>query len=236
MLAFTKMNGAGNDFVLIDNRSLSFALEPARIARLCDRHRGVGADGLIAAERFGARLLGLAETITFETLAGTLTAKLLGAQVQLAMSQPHSTATNASLEAASENLQVHFINTGVPHAVVFCEDLPGTDVRKLGSALRHHSHFSPKGTNANFATQHADGTLSVRTYERGVEDETLACGTGVVATALIHHLLHGASSPIAVAVKGGDTLQVSFIRTGELFQEVTLTGPADFVFEGTTEL
>jgi len=266
VLTFTKMNGAGNDFVMIDNRSGSFTYDQSLITLLCDRHRGVGADGLIAAElpsgpgahlkmryfnadggeadmcgngarcfsRFGARLLDLKDEITFETLAGNLTALLLGSLVQLGMSQPHSLALHAPISAANILLDVHFLNTGVPHAVVFCNDLPGTDVRTLGAALRHHSHFAPKGTNANFASVLAPGSLSVRTYERGVEDETLACGTGVVASALLHHLLHGAPSPVAVRVKGGDTLQVAFKYSGAAFADVTLTGPADFAFEGRT--
>lgn len=264
MLNFTKMNGAGNDFVMIDNRSGKFIYDRALIARLCDRHRGVGADGLIAAElpgqegahlkmryfnadggeaemcgngarcfsRFGARLLHLHGEITFETLAGNLTAQLLGEWVELAMSQPHSLSLNNGISAANTPLSVHFLNTGVPHAVIFREDLDSTDVRTLGAAIRYHAHFSPKGTNANFVAVESLGLLSVRTYERGVEDETLACGTGVVASALVHHLLHGAPSPVSVKVKGGDTLQVSFQRTDETFTKVTLRGPADFVFEG----
>ncbi len=268
MLNFTKMNGAGNDFVMIDNRSGSFDYERSVIERLCDRHRGVGADGLIAAElsaldgadlkmryfnadggeaemcgngarcfsRFGAKLLGLTEKIGFETLAGVLSARLLGEQVQLAMSQPHSTALNAALPVGDDALNVHFLNTGVPHAVVFLEDLSGTDVRRLGAALRYHAHFAPKGTNANFVSVETRGNLAIRTYERGVEDETLACGTGVVASALLHHLLHGAPSPVSVRVKGGDTLHVAFKRTTDAFHDVTLTGPADFVFEGRTTL
>ncbi len=264
MLNFTKMNGAGNDFVMLDNRSGGFSYDRATIAHLCDRHRGVGADGLIAAElpatdsaqlkmryfnadggeadmcgngarcfsRFGARLLGEEHALRFETLAGTLTAELRGEHVQLAMSQPHSLALHSELQAAGHPLTVHFLNTGVPHAVVFRENLATTDVRTIGAALRFHEHFAPKGTNANFIQIEAPGRLAIRTYERGVEDETLACGTGVVAAALLHHVLHGAASPIAVRVKGGDTLSVGFEREGETFKNVTLLGPADFTFEG----
>ncbi|MBJ7391585.1 MAG: diaminopimelate epimerase [Chthoniobacterales bacterium] len=268
MLSFTKMNGAGNDFVMIDNRDGAFVLKAEHIARLCDRHRGIGADGLIAAEpsadarahlrmryfnadggeaemcgngarcfaRFGAKLLGLPESIAFETLAGTLTAHLDGDRVQLAMSTPHGEALGTSLQAAGEALTVHFLNTGVPHAVVFVQDLAATHVRSLGAALRFHEHFAPKGTNANFAAVLPDGSLELRTYERGVEDETLACGTGVVAAALLHHLLQHAPSPILVKVRGGDTLSVAFVREAGTFAHVTLTGPADFVFAGTTSL
>lgn len=264
MFAFTKMNGAGNDFVMIDNRSGNFAYDKNRIAHLCDRHRGVGADGLIAAEppegndahlkmryfnadggeaemcgngarcfsRFGARLLGLENDITFETLAGRLTAQLLGDLVKLAMSQPHSLSLEQELVAADTPLRVHFLNTGVPHAVIFQADLDATDVRALGAGVRYHTHFAPKGTNANFVRVDSPGAISVRTYERGVEDETLACGTGVVASALLHHILHGTPSPISVTVRGGDTMQVSFESQKNTFSNVNLTGPADFVFEG----
>jgi len=130
---------------------------------------------------------------------------------------------------------VHFLNTGVPHAVVFQEDLAATNVRSSGAEIRFHQHFAPKGTNANFLEVEALGQLAIRTYERGVEDETLACGTGVVASALLHHILHGAPSPINVRVRGGDTLQVAFGRDGDEFTNVTLLGPADFTFEGRVE-
>lgn len=265
MLTFTKMNGAGNDFVMVDNRAGHLKLEAAWIARLCDRHRGIGADGLIAAEpplsndthlrmryfnadggeaemcgngarcfsRFGAQLVGRADSLRFDTMAGVIHAELLGEDVRLGMSVPHSLALNAELSAAGTPLTVHFLNTGVPHAVVFRNDLPGTDVRTLGAALRYHAHFAPKGTNANFVEVRPDGSLGVRTYERGVEDETLACGTGVVACALIHHVLHQVESPVSVQVKGGETMRVGFRYGNHSFSEVTLTGPADFVFTGS---
>ncbi len=266
-LHFTKMNGAGNDFVMLDNRDLSHRLDKAAIARLCDRHRGVGADGLLAVEpaqdgadfrmryynadggeadmcgngarcfaRFASRLGGKTGAITFETQAGVIGARLLGDEVQLAMSAPHSLAPGAELTAADEKLTVHFLNTGVPHAVVFVADLQKTDIVRLGAALRYHAHFAPKGTNANFAGKLADGAIEIRTYERGVEGETLACGTGVTAAALIFARLTGATSPVAVRVRGGDTLQVGFEADGEGWKNVTLTGPADFVFEGETTL
>ena len=262
------MNGAGNDFVMVDNRAATLPLQPELIARLCNRHRGIGADGLIAAEkpetpnahlkmryfnadggeaemcgngarcfsRFGAKLLNLHGRITFETLAGIISADLLGQRVRLEMSTPHSADLNRSLEVNHAKLDTHFLNTGVPHAVVFCSDLQNTDVRTLGAALRYHTHFAPKGTNANFAQVRPDGSLAIRTYERGVEDETLACGTGVVASALIHHMLHDAPAPVLVRVKGGDTMAVGFEKSGDTFSNVTLTGPADFVFEGSITL
>jgi diaminopimelate epimerase len=263
-LHFTKMNGAGNDFVLLDNRDGSLALTDAQIARLCDRHRGVGADGLLLVEKSeaqadfrmryynadgreaemcgnGARCFArfvnqLAPdnngTVTFETPAGVITATLRGDQVSLAMSQPGPFADGIELDAAGHKPTVYSINTGVPHAVVLDDNLESTDVRALGAALRHHHHFQPRGTNVNFVRQLGPQDLAIRTYERGVEAETLACGTGVVAGALTVAALTGAESPIRVLVKGGDTLSVDFLRSGDGFSHVILTGPAYFVFEG----
>ncbi len=258
------MNGAGNDFVMLDNRDGRIALTGAQIARLCDRHRGVGADGLLVVEKpqgradwrmryynadgaeaemcgNGARCFArfvnrvvpsTGNTVTFETPAGVISAKVGKEQVSLGMSQPGAFADGVELDAAGQKLHVYSINTGVPHAVVLTDNLDGTDVRKLGAALRHHHHFQPRGTNVNFVRQLGPQDLAIRTYERGVEDETLACGTGVVASALTLAALTDAPSPIRVLVKGGDTLTVSFARTGGEFSDVVLTGPADFVFEG----
>lgn len=262
------MNGAGNDFVMLDNREGKLALTDHQIARLCDRHRGVGADGLLLVEKAeskadfrmryynadgreaemcgnGARCFARfvdkissakRPSVDFETPAGTISATLSGEQVSLGMSQPGAFADGVELDAAGENLTVYAINTGVPHAVVLVEDLDGTDVHRLGAALRHHHHFQPRGTNVNFVRQLGPQDLAIRTYERGVEAETLACGTGVVASALTLAALTGAESPVRVLVKGGDTLTVDFLRSGDGFSHVVLTGPADFVFEGEIAL
>ncbi len=263
---FTKMNGAGNDFLMMDNREASYRLDRDQIARLCDRHRGVGGDGLIAVEgspellrmryynadggeaemcgngarcfaRYAGRLLGQSEgTLSFSTQAGLITAELLGEQVRLLMSEPHSLQLAHSLTLLGKDREVHFLNTGVPHAVVFVSDLEAAPVAEEGRALRHHEHFAPAGTNANFIQRLSPVSLAIRTYERGVEEETLACGTGVVAAALIHHLLSGAPSPIQVRVRGGEMLEVGFqIQNGHP-TAVTLMGPADFVFEGSVSL
>ena len=263
MLHFTKMNGAGNDFVMMDNRDGKLKLEGEVIAKLCDRHRGVGADGLLLVEpaengadfrmryynadggeaemcgngarcfgRFAGRLSGKTDQVSFETMAGLITARLLGDNVQIQMSTPHSLQLEQPLDLAGELHTVHSVNTGVPHAVVFVENLASVDIRKLGAALRFHPHFAPKGTNANFVERAGPQTISIRTYERGVEDETLACGTGMVACALVYHELTGASSPVQVQVRGGDTLEIAFEHSESQYQNVRLTGPADFVFEG----
>jgi diaminopimelate epimerase len=267
MLHFTKMNGAGNDFVMIDNRDLALSLDRAAIARLCDRHRGVGADGLIAIEpasdgadfrmryynadggeaemcgngarcfaRFASRASGKRGRIVFDTLAGVVAAESIGDLVRLEMSQPKDLALGTRLTAAGTPLEVHRIHTGVPHVVVFTGDLAGVDVLALGAALRYHEHFAPRGTNANFVHVESPGVLAIRTYERGVEGETLACGTGVCAAALIHAALDGATAPVKVRVRGGDVLEVGFEHHADAFRAVTLTGPADFVFDGAISL
>jgi len=265
-ISFQKMNGAGNDFVVVDNRDRNLPLDRATIARLCDRHRGIGADGLLAVEpaeggadfrmryynsdggeaemcgngarcfaRFAAGLLPEPPaSISFETQAGIIGARFPSeGQVTINMSEPHGFRPPECLELAGESLDVHFLNTGVPHAVSFVADVEAVDLPRLGSALRWHPNFAPKGTNTNFAQVAAPGRLVLRTFERGVEAETLACGTGVCATALLHHLATAAPSPVSVLVRGGDTLQVGFEEVGPgEFRNVTLTGPADFVFSG----
>ena len=187
--------------------------------------------------RFAARLTGQKNgTISFVTMAGPISAELLpGERVKLSMGRPHSLQLAHSLNMEGEDLEVHSINTGVPHAVTFVSDLDSVPVVSLGRGLRNHQRFMPAGTNANFVQVLAPGSLGVRTYERGVEDETLACGTGVVASALIYHLRSQAPSPISVKVRGGDILEVGFeLEDGNLVN-VSLSGPADFVFNGSIQ-
>jgi diaminopimelate epimerase len=253
--------------VMIDNREAGLAFTREQIARLCDRHRGIGGDGLIAVEpaqngadfrmryynadggeaemcgngarcfaRFASRIAGKTGAITFETIAGVIGARLLGDLVQLEMSAPHGLALNAELHVKGIPRRVHFVNTGVPHAVVMVDDVAKEDIGGAGAAIRYHEHFAPKGTNANFVQQLDARNIRVRTYERGVENETLACGTGVVASALVFNQLTGAQSPVGVWVQGGDRLEVGFEHAGEDYANVTLTGPADFVFDGQIEV
>jgi diaminopimelate epimerase len=267
MLHFSKMNGAGNDFVMIDNREGDVQLSPAQVEKICDRHRGVGADGILLIEkptngadfrmryynrdggeaemcgngarcfaRFAQKVAGAADKISFETPAGIIGAQLHGELVTLNMSDPTDLRLNVRLQVEGEDDTVHYINSGVPHVIVPVSRLDLVNVRGRGAAIRHHKMFSPKGANVNFIEKRGPNNIAVRTYERGVEDETLACGTGVVASALIFAATENADSPIAVLVRGGSELQVGFEKTGTDFKNVTLTGPADFVFEGTIEL
>ncbi len=267
MLAFTKMNGAGNDFVLLDNRSGELDLSRDQIARVCDRHRGIGADGVLVLEqpangadfrmryynadggeaemcgngarcfaRFAARAAGPFQQLTFETPAGVIGARLVGELVTLQMSEPNDLRLGLEVPVGGEKFAASYIDSGVPHVVVPVARIEEVDVRSLGSALRHHPMFAPRGANANFSEQRGPHHIAIRTYERGVEEETLACGTGVVASALLFAANDNVSGPIDVLVRGGDTLQVDFKRSGDHFSEVTLTGPADFVFDGEIEL
>ena len=267
MLRFTKMNGAGNDFVLLDNRAGNLALSGAQIARLCDRHRGVGADGVLLLEgradgadfrmryynadggeaemcgngarcfaRYADRTAGPFAQLTFETPAGVIGAQLVGELVTLRMSDPNDLRLDLEVPVGGEKFAASYVDSGVPHVVVPVAKIDDVDVRSLGSALRHHPLFAPRGANANFSEQRGPRHIAIRTYERGVEDETLACGTGVVASALLFAVRENVSGPIEVQVRGGDTMQVDFKRSGDDFSEVTLTGPADFVFDGEIAL
>ena len=268
ILDFVKMNGAGNDFVLMDNRRGNIHLTPGQVARICHRQRGVGADGLMllvpcasgkadwawqfsnsdgsTAEmcgngarcfaRFLQKLGWQKPSVTFETLAGVIHAEYHGALVKLGMSAPHGLRLHDKVKTSHGELAVSSINTGVPHAIVFVEDADKAMVGPLGRELRFHDHFKPKGTNVNFVQPLDAQTIRVRTYERGVEGETLACGTGVCASAIIAHLVHFTHAPVKVRVQGGDTLEVDFKVHGNDVRDVMLKGPADFVFEGTLEL
>ncbi|MEM6910663.1 MAG: diaminopimelate epimerase [Verrucomicrobiota bacterium] len=268
-LKFWKMDGAGNDFVVVDNRDLSLSLSQEQIATLCHRRFGIGADGFLAVEpaengadykmRYhnadggeaemcgnGARCFGRfvdtltggeGQTVRFETPAGVITADFVeGGLVRIGLTDPFDLHLSETLEVDGSPLEVHSINTGVPHACVVVPAVQEADVLGIGRALRYHKRFQPEGTNANLMEVLAPGSLAIRTYERGVEDETLACGTGMVANALIHHELTGQASPISVQVAGGDTLEVGFRKSEEGFRDLTLTGPARFVFEGHLSL
>jgi diaminopimelate epimerase len=127
---------------------------------------------------------------------------------------------------------IHSLNTGVPHAVLFVPDADRAMVQESGREIRRHSHFGPKGTNVNFVQVLGKDHIRVRTFERGVEGETLACGTGVTASALISSRVHKFGSPVKVQVQGGDELAVAFKASNGDFSDVRLTGPAEFVFEG----
>ena len=261
------MNGAGNDFILFDNRTGEINLDRNQIAQLCDRHRGIGADGILLLEeptnradfrmryfnadggeaemcgngarcfaRFANQVGGQKAKISFETLAGVICAELKGDLVTLRMTEPTDLRLNVDLPVTAGNKTVHFINSGVPHVVIPVAKIEDADVRREGAAIRYHKMFSPNGANVNFIEKRGPNKIAIRTYERGVEDETLACGTGIVASALIFAASEDCQGPVTVLARGGDELQVGFATADGGFDNVTLTGPAEFVFEGTIEI
>lgn len=267
-LDFVKMNGAGNDFILIDNRSGKIKLTTQQVVRLCHRQRGIGADGLFllvpntsgnaewswefynsdgsVAEmcgngarcfaRFVQRVAGAKERTSFETGAGVITATFQGTRVTVNLTAPKDLKLDEIISVAGIKLTFHSLNTGVPHAIIFVPDADKAMVQQLGAEVRYHAHFMPKGTNVNFVQVLGPNHIRVRTYERGVEGETLACGTGVTAAALVSSRVHQFTSPVKVQVQGGDTLEVTWKDSGTGFADVKLSGPADFVFQGTIDV
>ena len=268
-LVFTKMTGAGNDFILIDHRQPRIReADMARLARLlCRRKFSVGADGLILIEpsdtadfrwRFfnsdgslaemcgnGARcaarfafLEGIAPAVMrFETLAGPIEARVDGIQVAVRVTPPKDVRLDRRIEVQDQTWSLHSLDTGVPHAVLFVDDIETVDVQGLGRQIRHHPMFQPAGTNVNFAGLLADGRLKVRTYERGVEAETLACGTGATAVALVAAATGQAEPPVDIVTSGGEVLTISFSGTQtsktSMPDTVFLQGAAHLVYIGT---
>lgn len=270
LLEFTKMSGAGNDFIVADNRRGLLSPSREQVARLCHRQFGVGADGLMLltahptgnppwawqfwnsdgsdAEmcgngarcfaRFIQHTLGTSpsEPVSFATAAGTITAHFENNQVTVNLTPPRDLQLDQSIPTQTGTVTVHSLNTGVPHAVVMVPDADQAQVQEEGRRLRFHPHFGSRGTNVNFVQVLAPGRIRVRTYERGVEGETLACGTGVTASALVASRCLGFPSPIEVQVQSGNLLRVQFNAAPHGFENVRLSGPADFVFEGRIHL
>ena len=273
-LKFTKMAGAGNDFVVFDNRDGQAPEErTAFVRRVCARRLGVGADGALFVERSDtadfkmryynadggeaemcgnggrcisryAYLYGIAgEKMVFETIAGRYRAEIVGEHVRLEMIPPKDVRLQFEINVDGKELTVNFIHTGVPHVVLFANRIDDIDVRELGRKIREHEKFAPAGTNANFVQVVDPGRIKIRTYERGVEDETLACGTGTVAASLAGALLNRLRSPVEAVTKSGLILTVHFdlqgsalkgsSPEGQQFTEVFLEGNAEVIFEGT---
>lgn len=263
-IPFVKMNGTGNDFILIDHRKPCIAREAMQeFARLvCRRKFSVGADGLILIEdsesadfkwlffnadgsvaemcgngaRCAARFAymhGIASArMCFETLAGIIETNVSDIQVSVKMTRPEKFQLHREIAFEESTVTLHSVDTGVPHAVVFVDDIDHVDVCGLGSRIRNHEAFMPAGTNVNFVQRQGDA-FKVRTYERGVEDETLACGTGAVAGALMAALLEEASSPVDIFTSGGDHLSILFdLKEGPAADNVFLKGPAYVVYKG----
>ncbi len=232
------------------------------VRTVCERKVSVGADGLIIIEssqradfrwRFfnadgsevdmcgnGARcaarfayIRGIAKKeMSFETAAGIIDAVVKGETVKVRLTEPHGLKTNIPIMIDGKPIGVNFVNTGVPHVVLFVDGLDRYDVFNVGRKIRYHEEFQPEGTNANFMEVIDRHAIRVRTYERGVEDETLACGTGAVASALISSWQGLVESPVDVKVKSGETLKIYFRKTDHGFEDIYLEGKANVVYEG----
>ncbi len=264
-ISFTKITGAGNDFVVIDNMDGGLTADRNRLARaLCDRHFGIGADGILLLEKsvsadftmlyynadgsFGgmcgnggrcaalfAHARGIAgATMRFEALGHIYRAEILGSGVRLWMKDPVVPHKSVPVDVCGRPWLCHVVDTGSPHVVVFTNDLSGVPVAEVGRALREHASFAPAGTNVNFVQATGSGDIAMRTYERGVEAETLACGTGSVASSIIACLEHGMKPPIRVRAFSGDTLTVNFKFSNDKITDVVLEGPAVSLFSGKT--
>ena len=170
----------------------------------------------------------------FKTLAGIISAEIVGDNVKIKMTAPHSLELSKTLTVGGRTMEVHSLNTGVPHAVVFVDDASSVPVGEWGREIRRHPHFQPAGTNANFVQLLGPYALHVRTYERGVEDETMACGTGAVASAMVAALAGKVKPPVKITTSGGDQLIIHFPEpeSGQPPAEVFLEGAAKIIYDG----
>ncbi len=253
-MTFHKYQGTGNDFVMIYDRTRTFPVaDQALVARLCHRHFGIGADGLILLQtdpdgtlrmvyfnadgaegsmcgnggrcfvRFAHDLGLITNHVRFIAVDGPHEAQVQSDEIRLRM---------GDVAGMKHHTAFSFLNTGSPHVVQFDDDVENLDVVAVGRPLRYSAPFSPGGTNVNFVQTMPDQSLFVRTYERGVEDETYSCGTGVTAAALVAHRQFGLTSPVAIRTLGGN-LRVAFDSHPDgSFDNIYLIGPAQRVFEG----
>ncbi len=253
---FSKYQGTGNDFVIIDNRNRLFPKENLKlVSKLCDRKFGIGSDGLILIEKHDefdfelvyfnadgsksfcgngsrcgvafAKKIGLINSsTTFHAIDGVHHAKMNDQVVHLKMNDVNE------VETINDN---YFLDTGSPHYIVFNDNIKDMDIIKDAHSIRYNDRFKEKGTNVNFVETN-NHTISIRTYERGVEDETLSCGTGATAVGISSYLHHNIKPPIKINVEGGE-LTIDFnIVDNEHFNNIWLIGPATHVFDGTIDL
>lgn len=276
---FTKMSGAGNDFIFIDkNLNPGIQLSPEKIKKLCDRRNGIGADGVIEIadhQSFDFEMIyynadgstgslcanGARCAIWFASRSERLKegkAKFISAGkeysgevitdelIKFNLNSPTKIKFNFKVKAFGQLIKSNFANTGSPHVVinisdiqknpsvpnVFFNDIKEVPVYQIGKEIRFNSDFAPEGTNVNFVKV-VDNEILIRTYERGVEDETLACGTGSVAAAIICSVTDKLIPPITLKTFGGDKLLVNFEVEDQRVKNPSITGPAKIIFEGS---
>lgn len=189
-------------------------------------------NGARCAARFAYRLGIVQETMHFRTAAGVIAAEIVGDGVKIKLTSPTDLQMERSLDLGTLSKRVYSVNTGVPHVVCFVDDLASVPVAEWGRVIRYHEEYQPAGTNVNFVRV-MNGGLAVRTYERGVEGETMACGTGAVASALIATKIGLAQSPVRVTTSGGDELLIHLQGQGDAeMPAVYLEGPAKLIYDG----
>jgi len=272
-IAFIKMSGAGNDFIVIDKiQNPEFILKNNVISQLCHRRNGIGADGIIVIDDPDGYDFGM-EYFNADGTTGTLCGNgarcaikyaqisnrtngglirflsdkseysgelLQDGQIKFNLKPPEQIEEIKTVQFGGGNIRVSFLNTGSPHIVIAISDLPDAemkvnlykvDVFSIGREIRNAPEFAPGGTNVNFI-KIIDGQVHIRTYERGVEDETLSCGTGSVAGAIIAGIKFDLIPPISLITKGGDKLVVNFDKGQLEYRNVSLTGPVEVVYTG----
>ena len=275
---FTKMSGAGNDFIVIDgSKNPGFQLNPEVISKLCDRRNGIGADGVISIsdlENYDFKMDYYNSDGSTKTLCGNgarcaikfakssnrlkngkasfvanddiYSGEILDAEiVKFNLNTPKNISSNLRVDAAAQNINYYYADTGSPHVVIkieeilkepsnkdsFYTDLNEVPVVEIGREIRYHKNFLPGGTNVNFIKL-SDNKILIRTYERGVEDETLACGTGAVASAIISSLFINIEPPVTLLTRGGDELIVNFKVERNNIMDLSLSGPAKIIYTG----
>ncbi|MDZ7596761.1 MAG: diaminopimelate epimerase [Desulfobacterales bacterium] len=238
------MSGSGNDFIVIDNRTPLVPEERGGRAGWSG-HAGISgrfsnsdaspAERGRRASRRGFRrpeTASPASDVLSGPQPGPVAAEVTGKRVKVKMPDPVGLRLSYPITLARGTLTVSSVNTGVPHVVVPCADVDALDVVALGREIRYHDQYAPAGTNVNLVCPRPEGAIAVRTYERGVEDETLACGTGAIAAALVTAALDGRRSPIAVVTRGGETLMIFFQMEDHRYRSIFMEGDARLIYRG----
>ncbi len=261
-ISFYKTVASGNDFVAVDNRKRVIRNPVSFAREVCPRHTGIGADGVLLIEdsqkadykmrilnadgseaeacgngfRCIARLaherFDFPKKQRFESLAGIIDADVKGSRVRVRLMDPKDFEERQKIEVAGRVLHYDFIRVGVPHVVIFVEGLGKIPVAEIGRQIRFHERFKPAGTNVNFVEVTGPDSIQVETYERGVEENTQACGTGSTASAIVSARTGYIKPPVRVKTRGGEILSVDFGMKGNQVQDVYLEGEARLVYEG----
>ena len=276
---FTKMSGAGNDFIVIDgNKHSGLLLKPDVISKLCDRRNGIGADGVITVsdlDNYDFKMDYYNSDGSTKTLCGngarcaikfaqvsnrlkngkasfianddTYSGEILDSEIiKFNLNAPQNISNNLKISEAGQEINYFYANTGSPHVVInieevlkeasdknsFFSDINEVPVVEIGREIRYHKDFLPGGTNVNFIKISGEKIL-IRTYERGVEDETLACGTGAAASAVISSLFLNTKPPVTLLTRGGDELLVNFKVERNNIVDLSLSGPAKIIYSGS---